>query len=105
VSEAEDAIAEVALEQIHQLLVEVKDYLEGPQDMHTGLKLAGKVELTLENWNDDAFFDPSEADEDDGGDILEQLAESGLDDEDDEDEDEDDDDDDDDEDEDDDEDD
>jgi hypothetical protein len=84
VSEAEELLAEVVLEQIHQLLVEVKDFLEeGSPDPKKRLKLAGKIELTLENWNDDAFFEGGtrEADLDatDGGDILEQLAESGLD--------------------------
>jgi hypothetical protein len=59
----QSAATEVALEQIHQLLVEVKDYLED-KDTKKSLKLCGKVELVLENWNDDAFFGDEEVDPD-----------------------------------------
>ncbi len=63
-SVADEATKEAALEQIHQVLVEVNDYLERTDD-RAGQKLQGKVELVLENWNDDAFFSEDEDGEDD----------------------------------------
>jgi hypothetical protein len=82
------AAEETSVDQIHRLLVEVKDYLDA-KDTKKSIRLAGKVEFVLENWNDDALFG-SDEDEDGGGDgdVLDQeLAEDpGYDEEDEEDE-------------------
>jgi hypothetical protein len=102
-SDRDEAASEAILDQLHQLLVEVKDHLEDA-DTRKGQKLLGKVELVLENWDDDAFFvdgddsdddeefedeDYDEDDEDDGededeGSILDEVIADELDDHDDE---------------------
>lgn len=74
-----EELAEVAVEQCHQVMLEVKEYLEDTADTPKGQKLLGKVELMLDNWDDDAFFgeqalaseededlDDEDEDEDDG---------------------------------------
>lgn len=58
------AAEETVVDQLHRLLVEVKDHLED-SETRKGQKLLGKVELVLESWDDDAFF--AEGDEDDAG--------------------------------------
>ena len=76
--EAAQAAREAAVDQLHQVLVEVKDFLEGTVTKK-GQKLLGKVELILDTWDDDALFSSSvdldedefEEDEDDGGSFFE----------------------------------
>ncbi len=65
---------ETAIDQVHQLLVEVKDYLEGAGS-RKGVKLLGKVELVLDSWDDDTFFSEEEDDEDEGGEPDQELDE------------------------------
>jgi hypothetical protein len=90
-----EAAEEATVDQLHRLLVEVKDYLEDA-DTRKGQKLLGKVELVLDSWDDDAFFaegtaadedddleDDLEDDDDDDEDDLEDDDEDDLDDEDD----------------------
>jgi hypothetical protein len=84
----EEVATEIVLEQIHQTLVETKDFLED-LDTKKGNRLLGKVELVLSNWDDDALASELEEEdddegEDDGGSLLEALADEGLLDEDDE---------------------
>jgi hypothetical protein len=56
-------VAEVAVERLHQIMLEVKEYLEDTVSTPKGQKLLGKVEHELDNWDDDAFFG-DQADED-----------------------------------------
>lgn len=87
--EDDDAVDEIeskeeaAVEQVHQLLIEVKEYLEDNAVTPKGQRLIGKIELTLDNWDDDALFGGVEIDEDDS----EDDEDEDLDDEEDEDED------------------
>jgi hypothetical protein len=70
-------VAEVAVERLHQIMLEVKEYLEDTVSTPKGQKLLGKVEHELDNWDDDAFFgdqaDEDLDDEEDEGDEDEDL--------------------------------
>ena len=70
----DDEAGEIAIEQLHQIMLEVKEYLDDTANTPKGQRLLGKVELVLDNWDDDALFgssseddeDDDEDDEDDG---------------------------------------
>lgn len=71
-AESSQAAREAAVEQIHQVLVEMKDFLEEAAT-RKGQRLLGKVELVLNNWDDDALFASDvDLDEDleDGGEFF-----------------------------------
>ncbi len=78
--EGEGEAAEAEVEQFHQLMLEVKGYLEDTATTPKGQKLLGKVEFALDNWDDDALFG-SEEDEGDEGDGEEGDGEEGDDEE------------------------
>ena len=73
-----EAAEDTVVDQLHRLLVEVKDYLEDAES-RKGQKLLGKVELVLDSWDSDEFFaeDDEDLDDDssDEGSALEDLDE------------------------------
>lgn len=71
---AEAAAEETKIDQIHRVLVEVKEFLETTATQK-GQQLLGKVDLVLGNWDDDALFSSEvefdEEEEGDGGSFFE----------------------------------